>query len=115
VTDHETRFVQTVGRGAARKLATMSAKPTSTWSRFGMLGIIGWSVVLPTLFGALLGTWIERRWNTTHPWTLALLVAGLLLGCCNVWRWMAAERAVIETASEPVHDGQTHEDQVHHD
>jgi predicted F0F1-ATPase subunit len=42
-----------------------------------MMGLIGWSVVVPTLLGAALGS----GWTThpgTHSWTLALLVAGLV-------------------------------------
>ena len=26
-----------------------------------------------------------------HSWTLALLVAGLMLGCLNAWHWVAKE------------------------
>ena len=42
-----------------------------------MMGLIGWSVVVPTLLGAALGIWLDERHPGAHSWTLALLVAGL--------------------------------------
>jgi F1F0 ATPase subunit 2 len=40
-----------------------------------MMGLIGWSVALPTVLGALLGLWLDKRHTGQHAWTLALLVA----------------------------------------
>jgi ATP synthase protein I len=56
-----------------------------------MMGLIGWSVVLPTLGGAAFGMWVDKRHPGEHSWTLALLVAGLVLGCFNAWHWVAKE------------------------
>ena len=56
-----------------------------------MMGLIGWSVVVPTLLGAALGLWLDMRYPGTHSWTLALLVAGLVIGCLNAWHWVAKE------------------------
>ena len=43
-----------------------------------MMGLIGWSVVVPTLLGAALGIWLDKHHPGKHSWTLALLVAGLV-------------------------------------
>jgi ATP synthase protein I len=56
-----------------------------------MMGLIGWSVAIPTLLGAALGSWLDRWHAGRHSWTLALLVAGLALGCFNAWHWVAKE------------------------
>ena len=61
------------------------------WFALGMLGTIGWSVAVPTLAGALLGLWWDRHHPGPHSWTLALLVAGLVLGCANAWHWVSKE------------------------
>jgi ATP synthase protein I len=45
--------------------------------RLGMMGLIGWSVAVPTLLGAALGIWLDKHHPGKHSWTLALLVAGL--------------------------------------
>lgn len=78
-----------VGRKAKRKLrARRQADWTSVWFGLGMIGIVGWSVTLPTVLGALLGLWLDRRWPSQHSWTLTLLVAGLALGCVSAWQWL---------------------------
>ena len=56
-----------------------------------MMGLVGWSVVVPTLLGAALGVWLDTHHPGQHAWTLALLVAGLAIGCLNAWHWVAKE------------------------
>ena len=76
---------------AARKLRARRDGAPGVWSGLGMMGLVGWSVVVPTLLGAALGLWLDHRHAGTHSWTLALLVAGLTLGCLNAWHWVAKE------------------------
>jgi len=56
-----------------------------------MMGMIGWSVTVPTLLGALLGAWLDKHHPSGHSWTLTLLLSGLVLGCWNAWHWTARE------------------------
>jgi ATP synthase protein I len=96
VPDDETPFSRQVRVQAERKLKARRL-PTGVWFGLGMMGLIGWSVALPTLLGAALGIWLDERYSSHHSWTLALLVAGLSLGCLNAWRWVAhEERAMNE-------------------
>lgn len=60
----------------------------ATWLRLGMMSMVGWSIVLPPVAGALLGSWIDATWPSAVPWTALLLFAGLVVGCLSVWRWM---------------------------
>jgi ATP synthase protein I len=46
---------------------------------------------VPALIGVALGAWLDRHYPGAHAWTLALLLAGLTLGCFNAWRWVAQE------------------------
>jgi ATP synthase protein I len=87
----EETFAARVGAQAARKLKAQSNPTPGVWFGFGMMGLIGWSVVVPTLLGAALGLWLDKRYPGGHNWTLALLVAGLMIGCLNAWRWVANE------------------------
>ncbi len=87
-----------VGAKAARKLGAQR-HPTQVWFGLGMMGLIGWSVAAPTVLGAGLGLWLDQR-QSRHSWTLALLVAGLVLGCLNAWRWVAAEDKTIREREE---------------
>lgn len=86
-----------VGDKAARKLRARRQGTPGVWFGMGMMGLIGWSVVVPTLLGAALGLWLDSRHPGAHTWTLALLVAGLTIGCWNAWQWVAKEdRAIRE-------------------
>jgi ATP synthase protein I len=86
-----TAFSREVGAKAARKLKARRNSTQGVWFGLGMMGLIGWSVVVPTLLGAALGIWLDNRHPGKHSWTLALLVAGLVIGCLNAWRWVSKE------------------------
>jgi ATP synthase protein I len=38
---------------------------------------------------------LDKYHSGKHAWTLALLVAGLALGCLNAWHWVAKEDKAI--------------------
>ncbi len=80
---------------ANRKLKARRNPAPGVWFGLGMMGLIGWSVVVPTLLGAVIGSWLDSRHFGGHSWTLALLVAGLTLGCFNAWTWVAREDKAI--------------------
>ncbi len=84
-------FGQQIGTKAARKLKAQRHVTQTVWSGLGMMGLVGWSVAMPTLLGAALGLWLDGRYPGGHSWTLALLAAGLALGCFNAWHWIAKE------------------------
>jgi ATP synthase protein I len=86
-----TAFSREVGTKAARKLKARRNSAQGVWFGLGMMGLIGWSVVVPTLLGAALGRWLDKHHPGKHVWTLALLVAGLAIGCLNAWHWVARE------------------------
>ena len=91
---------QEVGAKAARKLKAQRHVTRTVWFGLGMMGLIGWSVVVPTLLGAALGIWLDNRHSGSHSWTLALLVAGLAIGCLNAWHWVAKEDKAIREEQE---------------
>jgi ATP synthase protein I len=92
----ETEFLRRVGEQEARKLRAKGMATQTIWSGFGMFGIIGWSVVTPTLIGAALGAWLDRRYPSTYSWTLVFIVTGLMVGCLNAWHWVAKEYGEIQ-------------------
>jgi ATP synthase protein I len=84
-------FSREVGAKAARKLRARRNATQGVWFGLGMMGLIGWSVAVPTLLGAALGIWLDNRHPGSHSWTLMLLVIGLVLGCLNAWHWVGKE------------------------
>lgn len=89
-----------VGAKAARKLKARRSGTPGVWFGLGMMGLIGWSVVVPTLLGAALGLWLDRHYPGGRSWTLALLVAGLTLGCMNAWHWVSREDQAMRDEQE---------------
>jgi ATP synthase protein I len=84
----------TVGAKATRMIKARRSTQ-GVWFGLGMMGLIGWSVVVPTLLGAALGIWLDAHHPGRHGWTLALLMAGLVLGCFNAWHWVAKEERAM--------------------
>jgi ATP synthase protein I len=91
-----------VGAKAARKLRARRSAGQVVWFGLGMMGLVGWSVSIPTLLGAALGIWLDRHYPGRHPWTLALLMAGLVIGCLNAWHWVAKEDKAMRDEQEGV-------------
>ena len=93
-------FRRQIDAKAARKLKSQRNSTQGVWFGLGMMGLVGWSVVVPTLLGAALGLWLDKRHAGRHSWTLMLLVAGLVLGCWNAWRWMVTEDQAMRDEQE---------------
>jgi ATP synthase protein I len=87
----DAQFRQQIDAKLARKLDARGQPARIVWFGLGMMGLVGWSVTVPTLLGAVLGAWLDRHHPAGHSWTLALLVAGLTLGCGNAWHWVTRE------------------------
>ena len=77
--DHqvEPEFIRKVGEKEARKLHAQAKVTQTVWSGLGMMGLVGWSVAVPTLLGAALGIWLDKNHPGSHSWTLMLLAIGL--------------------------------------
>lgn len=89
-----------IGAKAARKLKARRNSTPGVWYGLGMMGLIGWSVAIPTLLGAALGIWLDQRYPGGRSLTLALLVAGLAIGCWNAWHWVSKEDKAIREEQE---------------
>ena len=98
-----TAFSQEVGAKAARKLKARNS-PQGVWFGLGMMGLIGWSVVVPTLLGTAFGIWLDKRHPGSHSWTLTLLVIGLTIGCLTAWQWVAKEDKKMKEEQEDHHE-----------
>lgn len=90
-----TAFSREVGVKASRKLRAQRHVTRTVWFGLGMMGLIGWSVAIPTVLGAAFGIWLDNRYPGGRSWTLSLLVAGLAIGCVNAWHWVSKEDKVM--------------------
>jgi ATP synthase protein I len=92
---------------AKRKLHAKHGADGSIWLGLGMMGLIGWSIIIPTLLGAAIGVWLDAHYLTQFSWALALLMAGLTLGCSNAWHWVAKEDRAMRDEQEPICEKQS--------
>jgi len=98
-----------VGGKARRKLRARRHPAPGVWFGLGMMGLIGWSVVVPTLLGAALGLWLDKHYPQSHSWTLTLLVAGLVVGCFQAWNWVDKENQAIRKEQEEASHASEHQ------
>src|SRR5208282_3082170 len=74
---------------AAEREAEGSADPEpSLGARFGQIGILGWTIIVPTLLCLFLGRWLDRTFGTGIFFSAPLLMAGAAFGFWSAWRWM---------------------------
>ncbi len=96
------RFQLAIANKERRKLYARQAKPYGgVWFGLGFAGLIGWSVVVPTLLGMALGIWIDSQFPSQFSWTLALILAGLTIGCLIAWEWVSQEQQRMAKAQPP--------------
>lgn len=84
-------FREQVKKKAQRKKGTLDNNKKSIWLGLGMMGIVGWSVVVPTVLGTALGIWLDKKYSQSFSWTLTFLIVGLFVGCMIAWHWVIKE------------------------
>ena len=89
--DDDDEFVRRVRRAAERR-ARHRREGAGVWFAVGTFGLVGWSIAIPTLLGLALGVWLDARFDAEVSWTVALLLAGITLGCINAWYWVSEQQ-----------------------
>jgi ATP synthase protein I len=98
-------FLRQISAKETRKLRAQRKVTSTVWAGLGMMGLVGWSVSVPTLLGAALGVWLDNHYPATHSWMLTLLIIGLTIGCLNAWHWVAKEDKAIGREQEEPDNG----------
>ncbi|MFT4653649.1 MAG: ATP synthase protein I [Patiriisocius sp.] len=88
-----------IGTKADRKANAKRRGQPGLWFGLGMMGLVGWSITIPTLLGAALGLWLDKNFDDQRSWTLACLLAGLIIGCFSAWGWLNKEHKAIDDDS----------------
>ena len=105
-------FLTEVRRRRERHERHQREGDASFWSSVGMMGSIGWSIMVPLTAGVLFGRWLDGLLNT-KPWmTIVFALFGIAAGFINLFRITAqAERAEKEIARlEAAEDAKTDDD-----
>lgn len=94
------RFVKKIEFKEKQKLKGKRRLNNGLLWGLGMFGLIGWSIVVPTLLGTFLGVWIDDNYPSKHSWTLTFLLTGLIVGCLGAWVWLSKEKKDINKDEE---------------
>ncbi len=96
----DSSLIRQVGTKVERKLRAQRHVDRTVWLGLGMMGLIGWSVAVPTLVGTALGLWLDKHYPASFSWTLTMLIIGLIIGCLNAWRWVSKEHKEMQEEQE---------------
>jgi ATP synthase protein I len=76
-------------RQAAERAAAGAETPEpSLGARLGQIGILGWTIVVPTLLALLLGRGLDRVFQSGVFFSAPLIMIGAGFGFWSAWKWM---------------------------
>jgi ATP synthase protein I len=82
------RIAKATRQAMTREREAREEPEPSLGSRLGQIGILGWSIVLPTLLGLALGHWLDRHFESGVFFSAPLLMVGAGVGLWSAWKWM---------------------------
>lgn len=89
-------LIQMIKEKEKRKIRERRKIKHGFWFGLGMFGLVGWSVVVPTILGTMFGKWLDTRFPGKQSWTLTFLIIGLITGCIIAWLWLTKEGREIK-------------------
>lgn len=81
-------LVEATRRAAGRAEEARRRGEPSLGGRLAQIGVLGWTIVVPTLVGALVGRWLDRRFGTGVFFAAPMIMIGAALGLRSAWGWM---------------------------
>ena len=93
-----------MGRKEQRKVYMKGKGEVHLLENLGRMGMVGWSIVIPSFLGILIGFWLDRRMGGGHRCALAGFSIGLAIGCLNVLFWAQKEYKAINGGDKNKHD-----------
>jgi len=82
------RMAEAARRAAQRAELGRENPEPSLGARLGQIGVLGWTIIGPTLLGLVLGRWLDYRLGTGIFFSAPLLMLGAALGFWFAWKWM---------------------------
>lgn len=86
--EHRDRMAEAAREASQRADEGRSDPEPSLGTRLGQIGVLGWTMILPTLLGVFAGRWLDRTFGTGIFFSAPLLMLGAALGFWFSWRWM---------------------------
>ena len=86
--DRRAELLERMEERARQKARAREEGDRTLWFGLGTFGLVGWSVMLPTVLGIAVGAWLDARHQGDISWILTGLITGIILGCVNAWYWI---------------------------
>ena len=67
------------------------------------ISMVGWDLAVPMVGAAVLGRMLNERYRTGPVATVALLILGVIVGACNVWRQLPLNLGRDGCATQQAH------------
>ena len=84
----DNQLITSIRQHSARRQRAEREGEPSFGRYLAQVGVLGWTIVAPTLIGMFIGRWLDQRLGTGIFWTGPLLTVGVVIGCWAAWRWM---------------------------
>jgi len=88
MTENEQNLAEKVGKREQKRLGRPEHR---ILSYFGLFGLVGFTIAIPSVAGALIGKYLDENYPGKASWSLTFLLAGLAVGCYNAWRYIKKE------------------------
>ena len=66
-------------------------RPSSFWRLVATVSSLGWSLILPIVGGAFLGSYLDRITGREFAWTIGLLFAGMAVSLYSLYHILHKE------------------------
>lgn len=84
----EDRLAEAARRATERHRQGIEVPEPSLGVRLGQIGILGWTIVVPTLIGVVVGHWLDGHFATKVFFSAPLIMIGAAFGMWSAWKWM---------------------------
>ena len=91
--DHPERLDEAVRLRQGRRERWQREGERSIGQNLAMIGVLGWTIIVPTLLGLFLGRWLDHSLiiGANSPqvfFSATCLTVGVAIGFWSAWRWM---------------------------
>lgn len=84
-------LTDTARKAAERERESRRDPEPSLGRRLGQIGVLGWMIVLPALFGLFAGRWLDKTLHSGVFFSAPFVMLGAALGLWLAWKWMSRQ------------------------
>ena len=87
-TEGHDKVVEAVRRAAERERQGEADPEPSLARRLGQIGLLGWTILVPTMLGVVAGRLLDRSFGTGIFFSAPFIMIGAGVGLWLAFRWM---------------------------